>query len=606
MAFNVSYNFIAKDAFTAITNKINKAAGLSKKKIKGLGKGYDETRKKSNRFTRGLGKLRGGFKKLTTSLRKNTGAFRKNTSQMNQSSGLLSGRIKGLLAAAAGFLGFRELIQVGSEFGTSLADLSAITGATAKDISFLKKETASLSKTAITSQAEILTAFKLVASAKPELLKNIPALAAMTKEVLLLKNASGLELAPAAEITAQALNIFGKGAENANEFVNILAAGAKFGSSEIKNTGEAMLIAGPAARAAGLDFLQLNAAIQATARGGIMGSRAGTALNSILGRLRRSGLDFEKLGLEGVFTIVGEKLNSITDSTARAQFEAKIFGEEHAKVGLALVANVKLLGQFEKELKGTNIAQEQADIRLKTFAKRFENLKNVIQAKLIVVFDRLKPKLIGLTNQFASFIDGITTKQLDQFISTMGEGINIGVQFIKSFASELIPFFQELEFPDAKQINGFVKGLAEMAKAANILATPLKIVFSLIKGLGEFFATQIAKLVTGNITDFLTPDFGKLKEQFSAGGKLFGLFDIEGKAAKVPATPSQLVNQPLPSQIPELTSVPGAPSQAGVAQSQSDVNVNIRAQEGTVESIKSKTSGDLGGLNLGVNLKEAS
>ena len=97
--------------------------------------------------------------------------------------------------------------------------------------------------------------------------------------------------------------------------------------------------------------------------------------------------------LYGAFEAVKKTLDRVTDSTKRAQLEAKIFGEEHAKVGLAILSNTRLLGQYEVSLKGTNIAQEQAAIRLKTFNKRWERLGILVKDIVIRTFLRLEPIL---------------------------------------------------------------------------------------------------------------------------------------------------------------------------------------------------------------------
>lgn len=370
-SFIVQYIIKARDKFSASANKFSRS-------IKKIGKQLDATRKK--------------FKKFTDATKK-------------------AGQKMTAVAAVVSF----AILRFGGRFQDSMADLSAITGATGKDLDKLQSNIFRLAKASATSSAEVAEAFKLVASAKPELLKNLDALTATTEQVLLLKNAAGIELASAANIAAQGLNIFGAGADQASRFVNVLAAGAKLGGSEIAETGAAMLLAGPAARAAGLNFEQLNAAIQVTALGGIKAERAGTALNAIFGRLQREGkkltgveLDFQKLGLEGTFRVVKRALDAQTSSTARARFASKIFGEEHSKVGFAILNNIKLLGQLEKNVTGTNIAQEQAAIRLATFNAKARKTGAIIKEVLIKVFLKLAPVLIKIIEGIGDFVTWLT------------------------------------------------------------------------------------------------------------------------------------------------------------------------------------------------------
>lgn len=506
MATNkVSFTYFLRNQYSKVAAKIGRSTVDLRRKLKDLGRTSENIERKVNKSTLGIGS---GFKRM--------------------------------FAAAAGFFGAREFLQKGMAFQDAMADLSAITGATGKDLDKLRNKAFELGKGAATSGAQVAEAFKLVASAKPELLENLDALAATTKEVLLLKNAAGIELAEAARITAESLNIFGAGAKSANKFVNILAAGAKLGSSEIADTGAAAVIAGPQAKNAGLSFLQLNAAIQTVAKGGIKGARAGTALSAIFGRLRRGakgvfqGFDFEKLGLEGVFLKIKERLEGVTDSTKRAQLEAKFFGEEHAKVGLALLDNANFLSQYERTLKGTNTAQEQADIRLGTFSARLRRLGVILEQRLIKVFDKLEPVLTKQTVNFANFLDSINPAQVD----------------------------------------AFAESLSILVSVAGIVGDAFKIVLSIFKGVGTAIGELSAQIATMDFSEQFGTSF---KDAFSIGGKFLGVFGGEE-----------------PPNINQRISAGG--------KSQTDINVNLNAPEGVVQSVKSKTKGNKSGLNLGVSM----
>ena len=522
MANTVSFIFVAQDRFNKIIRSAQRSTTGLRKKVKGLGKEADTTRRKTHKMAKGF-----------------------------------SASMKNMLGAAVGFIGAQQVTRIGTQFQDSMADLSAITGASGEDLRQLQDTIFRLGKKSSTSAAEVATAFKLVASAKPELLDNLAALAATTEQVLLLKNASGIELASAANIAAQGLNIFGAGADQAARFVNVLAAGAKLGSSEIADTGEALLIAGPGARAAGLSFEQLNAAIQAVAKGGIKGARSGTALNAIFGRLQRAGIDFQKLGLQGSFEIVKKKMDSLKTSTQRAQFASKIFGEEHSKVGFAILDNVKLLSQYEKSLAGTNIAQEQADIRLATFSKKFAKLQVILSEKVIKTFLRLEPVLVKQAERFADFLENIKPEQLDSFANSL-------------------------------------KALLEVAV---LIGDAFKILGAMIKGVGTAVGELAAQITLGNFSDKLGTSF---KDAFSIGGKFLGVFGGEagGKTMgdKLTDIGRGLIGMPEPRV--KTDALNGGTSRT-------DVNVNLRAPQGAIESIKSRTSGKAAGLNVGVNMVTA-
>lgn len=470
-----------------------------------------------------------------------------------------------------------------------MAELSAITGAVGKDFDKLNAQSLALAKSSVTAQSEVARGIKLVASAKPELLDNLPLLVKTTEQILLLKNASGLELAEAATVGAQSLNIFGKGAEFAGKFVNILAAGSKFGSSEIQDTGQAVLLSGGAARNAGLGFLELNAAIQVAALGGFKGSQAGTALNAILGRLQRKGIDFKKLGLEKSFTLVKDALDGQTDSTKRALLASEIFGEEHAKVGFALINNVSQFGNFERKLKGTNVAQEQAAIRLNTFNTRIKQLGISIKDKLIAAFTRLEPTFSGLITKATEFIDAITPAQVNAFANSIKNTVLAISEIVKQVSTRAKPIIQEfLAVMDTKTVSNIAKDIMDMANAVNILITPLKIIAALLKGTGTGIGEFAAQLSTGNFS--AGTDIG---EAFSIGGKVLGLFG--GEDPVIPKAPLS---------VPQVPAVAPTPVSGSAQQQSAQVDVNIRDPGNNVSSISSKKKGNPKAMNLGVSLKE--
>lgn len=488
-----------------------------------------------NRFSREARKIRAQMKGIVKDAIKAEKANRKLAKSFKGLRNTAKNALGGIIAAFS----VREFLRRGAAFQDSLADLSAITGATGKDLSNLSDETLRLAKVSVTSQVGVARAIKLVASAKPELLNNLVALVETTEQVLLLKNA-GVELEVAAIAIAEGLNIFGESSKFAARNVNILAAGSKFGSSEIRDTAEALKIAGPGARAAGLSFLQLNAAIQTVAKGGIKASQAGTALNSIFGRLRRLGFDFQKLGLEGTFKKVKIILDGVTDSTQKAQLEAKIFGEEHAKVGLALLNNVEFLGKFEKSLMGTNIAQQQADIRLGTFSAKLRGLGISINDKIIKTFTRLEPVLSKQIKRMGDFFDTIKPERVDALADSL-----VGA---------------------AEAIVVIGRGLGFIASAFNVVGKGIGETAGRFETKGPFFAAlETALLAKGNLQAFLGlgPSSGLQKAEAGASGGV----------------------------VPQ-----------GTQRSQTEVNINLRAPEKAIDSIKTKTSGKSSGLNVGVNL----
>ena len=183
------------------------------------------------------------------------------------------------LAKIAGVAGVGAILKNTANtikvFEKSISDLSAITGATGADLDKLTAASKRIGQTTTLSASQAAEAFKLMASAKPDLLSNLDALEATTAASVTLAEAAGIELPVAANALGNALNQFGAGHEEATRFIDVLAASAQAGSSEIGDTALALKNAGTVASLAGLSFEQTNAAIQAMAAGGTKGAGIG-------------------------------------------------------------------------------------------------------------------------------------------------------------------------------------------------------------------------------------------------------------------------------------------------------------------------------------------
>ncbi len=325
-----------------------------------------------------------------------------------------------LIASFAGIAGAIKFFTVGAGFQDALADFSAITRTTGDDLKFVRDESLRLGKAARVNSAEVATAFKLVASAQSELLEDTDALSGVVENVLLLKNAAGetLELAGAASVLTKSLNAFNAPADQAGRFVNVLAAGAAIGASEILDIGAAMKEAGPAAQLTKTGFEETNAALQVLAKkGAVVGSQAGTKLRVVMTKLEtslRKDLRPSVIGLEASLATLGPKLEDTT-------FLKKLFGEEALGAGLVLASNTDLLRKWTQEFTGTNVAQEQANIQLSTMSSRMRGLGVVVANKVIAMFERLTPQLEIMIEDFGKFLDTISPEDLAEF----AEGLQV-------------------------------------------------------------------------------------------------------------------------------------------------------------------------------------
>lgn len=293
--------------------------------------------------------------------------------------------IKGVAGSLLGFAGaglsLGAIITTARQYGQALSDLSAITGATDAQLKTLDEAAQEMGRNTEYSATQAVEALKLMASAKPELLQTADGLTAATKSALVLAQAAGSTLPDATRTLALSLNQFGAGAQEADRYINVLAAGAKFGASEIVDTAAAIKNGGVAAAQAGVGFETLNAAIQVLAEREIKGGEAGTALRNVILALEKGTdktLKPSVVGLGGAL----DNLSKKNLSTAQA---VKLFGVENINAASVLVNNRSKLDALTQSLTGTQTAHEQAAIRVNNLNGDLQGLTSAFEGLIIKV-----------------------------------------------------------------------------------------------------------------------------------------------------------------------------------------------------------------------------
>ncbi|WP_394514973.1 phage tail tape measure protein [Pantoea sp. SGAir0215] len=290
----------------------------------------------------------------------------------------LAGRIAGL--AGVGF-SLGAIIQTSRQYSQALSDLSSITGATGDKLRALDQAAQQMGRTTEYSASQAVEALKLMASAKPELLETADGLQKATNSALLLAQAGGSTLPDATRTLALSLNQFGAGAEQADRYINVLAAGAKFGASEINDTAAAIKNGGVAAAQAGIGFETLNGAIQVLASREIKGGEAGTALRNIILNLEKGTDKTLKPSVVGLSKAL-ENLAGKNLSTAQA---VKLFGVENINAASILTSNRGKLDELTKSLTGTQTAHEQAAVRVNNLNGDLMGLTSAFEGLIIKV-----------------------------------------------------------------------------------------------------------------------------------------------------------------------------------------------------------------------------
>ena len=341
--------------------------------------------------------LNSEYKKITKSAQQGDKALKKidstvgdnfrNVGNYRSALGGLTRVMSGLGLAFGGFQLLKGAGETIAEFGQNISDLKAITGAGGEDLEFFKSQAIEMGKGVEGGASAVIEAYKLIASAKPELLDNAKALDAVTKSAITLAQASGMTLPEASIALTDAMNQFGAPAEEAGKFIDVLANGAKFGSAEIPQVTEALLKFGAVAKTSNVSIGESTALIETLAEKGLKGAEAGTALRNVM--LKLSAPDALPKEAQEVLTGLGISFEDITDESKpfSERLEAlkpllddnagliKVFGKENAVAGINLIANTDRIEDLTVKMDKNGTATEQATERTDTLSYAFTNLK---------------------------------------------------------------------------------------------------------------------------------------------------------------------------------------------------------------------------------------
>lgn len=306
--------------------------------------------------------------------------------------------VTGVMAVVAAF---KEAAKSVIEFGSKARELQTITGAGV--IGMIQMQAAAIKMSIGMGQSgikinesasSILEAFKLVASAKPELLGNAKALETVTEQALILAKASGTDVPTAVTSLTKIMNQFNAPAEQAGRYINVLAAGAKYGAGEIPYLADAVGRVGVVSKTANQPIEELSAVMELFAEKGLESEKAGTAYRNVLIK----SMNDQKNYKDGVFStqLMMQNLGKVQNDTTLL---TKKFGVENVVVAQTLAQGADRIKELQKQMTGTNTAYEQAENNTRTLAESLKFLKTGLSA--------LMAQTLNSNGAFKDLVDGV-------------------------------------------------------------------------------------------------------------------------------------------------------------------------------------------------------
>ena len=321
----------------------------------------------------------------------------------------------------------RQMVEVGKDFENAMARVQAVSNATTDEFKAMQAEAQKLGKTTRYTATE-------AANALENLTRNGMSASQATKAlsgVLQLAQANSIELASAADIVTNTLNMFGLSIENTARVNDVLSSTASHAATDITGLYEAMVNAAPAANVLGFSIEEVSAAIGALAQKGVKGSEAGTKMRialqkmadpKVIGKMKEYGIDVDEA------TMKSEGLRKTLEKIAKANLSlgelGKIFD---AKSAMAIQLMTASLSELDYMLDVTMNSAGETE-------RMFKQGVGSVQKEL----DTLKSSYEGLLISISQKTSGVVNSSVKLLQNLIGNFETIGGT-IANLASVVVP-----------------------------------------------------------------------------------------------------------------------------------------------------------------------
>lgn len=373
--------------FESSLEQVSKAEEIAARSGRDVSDVLDEMEREAQSAESGMEKLSGEFTVMKGAL-----------------ASLVADGIRTAITAVKDLAG--SVIEIGTNFSTSMAEVQAISGASASELEQLEKTAREFGATTVFSASESADALKYMALAGWSVEQSTSALGG----VLNLAAASGMGLAEASDMVTDYLSAFGMEAQQSAYFADMLAYAQSNSNTSAAQLGEAYKNAAANLNAAGQDVETTTALLASMANQGLKGSEAGTALTAVVrdmtakmkdGAIAIGDTQIQVMDANGNFRDLTDILKDVESATngmgdaEKASALMTTFTADSIK-GLNLILNdgVDKSAAFEEALRNSSgTAENMADIMNDNLAGDIKAFQSALEELVLKVFDVLEPAL---------------------------------------------------------------------------------------------------------------------------------------------------------------------------------------------------------------------
>ena len=430
--------------------------------------------------------------------------------------------------------------HVGSDFEAAMSKVSAISGATGKELTSLTNKAKEMGASTKFSASESASALQYMAMAgwkAGDMLNGIGG-------IMSLAAADGLDLATTSDIVTDALTAFGMKASDSSHFADVLAKASSSANTNVSMLGESFKYVAPLAGAMGYSAEDVSVALGLMANASVKGSMAGTSLKTALSNLASPTKSMQEimdkyqlslsdtygkaLPLSDVLKQLREKFGGLSEAEQTAA-ASTLFGKE-AMSGMLAIINASE-SDFNNLTKSINNADGAALSMANTMQDNLQGqitiLKSALEGLGIEIYEGmsspLKDAAIEAQNYVnrltSAFKDGGFTGLIEEAGSIFGElavkateaapkMVEAAIGFIQSFVNGIATNADKLSIAAVNIIQTLISSCVK--NAPKLIEAAKTIVFTIAKNLVKLLPKEVQKPVKETITN--------IQKSFQSGG----------------------------------------------------------------------------------------
>lgn len=327
-----------------------------------------------------------GLKKGATSAEQSQGRFSALAVTIgNLASGAITGAISKCKELAA------EVVEIGSNFETSMSKVSALSGAQGEELGKLEAKARELGASTTFSASQAADALGYMALAGWDTQQMLDGVGS----ALTLAQAGEMDLAAASDLLTDYLSAFNMQAADAARMSDVLAYAQANANTTVEGLSMAFKNCAANANAAGMDVETTSAAIAMMANQGLKGSEAGTALNAVLRDMTAK--------MEDGAIAIGEQVIAVMDAEGNYRDFADILAEvEAATNGMGDAEKAAALqSTFTADsIKGLNLLLNAGAGEMSSFRDELYNCAGTAEATAKTMTDNLGGDVAAMNSAF--------------------------------------------------------------------------------------------------------------------------------------------------------------------------------------------------------------